>query len=902
MNSFEPELQRLRNELDAASARIGLLEEELARERGARYALFEATPDLIAIKDNHSVYRMVNPAFCRFLGKKEEEIVGRPDNDLFPPDEAELCITGDAKVMRTRQPEVVDRQISGMSGKVWVQLLKIPVLDREGQPSGICCLIRDIGARKRAEMELERFFDLIPDMVCIASLDGFIIKVNAAWERYLGYSQEELTDMPFMDVIHPEDREIAEREYERQKGGSEVRNLLLRHRAKDGSYHWLEWNSFLFAGNTLYAAARDVTARIENEKETRLWADAFRFCAHGIAIGLPLTNSVLTCNEAFARMRGVPISDIEGAPIVNMYAPEDREMVIDRIREADRSGSVTYEARLIRKDGRTIPVQMDVVSISDPDGQMLYRIATMQDITERQNSQMALLESEQRFRSAVESAPEGIFIQTKGCFSYLNPTALEMFGATATSQLIGRRVIEYTHPEFRKIVSERIRGLNKELRSMPLKEERMLRIDGTPFDAEVSAVPFVYSGAHGALVFMRDVTSRKKADLERVGLEKQLFQSQKIESIGRLAGGVAHDLNNLLTPILGYSEWLSLGFPADDKRRQHLNIMHEAALKARDLVRQLLAFSSSQSLEFRSVDLNAIVNGFEHLLRRTLRANIEISCLFHEGILPMLGDAGQLEQIIMNLAINADDSMPDGGHLTIQTADETVDATQDLVSKEIPAGRYVVLSVQDEGSGMDPETLAHVFEPFFTTKPKGKGTGLGLSTVYGIVRQHGGFIRVSSEPGAGSCFRIYFPKHDGDVLSAPQQPSSIQDEKRDGTILVVEDDDMVRQFVIQTLMQEGYEVFEASGGEPAMDLLARKACVPDLLLTDLVMKGMNGKELHDRVKKLVPGLKVVYMSGYTRNIITSHGILNEGISFLQKPFTVQALLAKVSEVMSAQAK
>ncbi len=900
MNSLEQELQKLRKELDAAGARTGVLEEELGRERAARYALFDASPDLIAVKDRDSVFRMVNPAFCRFIGKKEEEIIGKRDAELFPSDEAERCQSGDVRVMHSRCSDVVDYEVTGESGKVWMQVLKTPLFDAGGRPEGVCCSFRDIGSRKSAERELERFFDLIPDMVCIASPEGFLTKVNAAWEKCLGYTPEEMIRVSYEEFVHPDDREIARQELERQIAGGELMNMVIRFRAKDGSDHWLEWNSFLFAGDTLYVAARDVTSRIEHEKETRLWADAFRFCAHGIAIGLPLTNSVLTCNEAFARMRGEAVSDIEGAPIVSMYAPEDRDMVIERIREADRTGSVSYEARLIRRNGKTVPVQMDVVSITDQEGDLVYRIATMQEITERQNSQMALLESEQRFRSAVESAPEGIFVQTKGCFSYLNPAALDLFGAASPGELIGRLVIDYIHPDFKKIVSERIRGLNKALLPMPLLEERMIRIDGTTFDAEVSAVPFIYSGAHGALVFVRDVTSRKQAELERAGLEKQLFQSQKIESIGRLAGGVAHDLNNLLTPILGYSEWLSLGFSADDKRRQHLNIMHEAALKARDLVRQLLAFSSSQSLEFRALDLNSIVNGFEHLLRRTLRANIEISCRFHQGVLPMLGDAGQLEQIIMNLAINADDSMPEGGKLIIQTSDETVEVGQDQVSKGISAGRYVVLSVQDAGAGMDPETLAHVFEPFFTTKPKGKGTGLGLSTVYGIVRQHGGFIRVTSEPGHGSCFRIWFPKHEGGILSAPQQTAAIPVETSSGTIMVVEDDDMVRHFVIQTLTQDGYEVCEASGGEHALDLLTGKGCVPDLLLTDLVMRGMNGKELYDKAIDQVSGLKVIYMSGYTKNIITSHGVLNEGISFLQKPFTVQALLAKVRGVMSVK--
>jgi PAS domain S-box-containing protein len=899
MDSDERENKRLRKELDAAKARIHGLEEALVRERDKLNAIFEATPELFAMKDHASVYRLVNPAFCRFLGKSEEEIVGRSDDELFSPDDAASFSLGDAEVMQTRKILSKDMEVSGASGKVWLQIIKTPLIEKSGTVGGVLCSISDIGSRKKAELELERFFNLVPDMVCIASPLGFFTKVNAAWEKNLGYSSEEMVSMPFEEFIHPDDRAKTRREIERQMAGGAVLNFVNRYRAKDGSYRWLEWNSVLLDGDTLYAIARDVSERIEQEKETRLWADAFRFCSHGIAIGLPLTNAILTCNEAFARMHGKTIAEIEGAPIVSMYMPEERERVVGLIREADRKGSASFEARIVRKDGTVYPVQMDVVSISDEEGHLVYRIATMQDITERQNSQLALLESEARFRSAVESAPEGIFIQTRGRFTYLNPTAMVMFGAVAPSQIIGRAIIDFVHPEFRKTVAERIRTLNEELLAMPLLEERMLRIDGTPFDAEISAVPFIYSGQHGALVFMRDITERNRAEMERIGLEKQLHQSQKMESIGRLAGGVAHDLNNLLTPILGYSEMIALRLSPDDARRQHLDVMHDAALKARDLIRQLLAFSSSQALEFRALDLNAVISGFEHLLRRMLRANVEITCRFHEGILPMLGDAGQLEQIIMNLAINADDSMPAGGRLTIETAKEVVEAGREPFLEGVPEGRYVVLSVGDTGSGMDSETVAHVFEPFFTTKQKGKGTGLGLSTVYGIAKQHGGFIRVSSEPEKGTCIRIYFPMHSGGIMGATSDMAANPPGKSAGTILVVEDDDMVRQFVVQSLMQDGFEVYGAASGEEALELLAMKVCEPDLLLTDLIMRGMNGKELYDKAKELKPELKVIYMSGYTKNIISSHGVINKGVSFLQKPFTVKSLSGKVKTMLNS---
>ncbi|NTW51685.1 MAG: PAS domain S-box protein [Chlorobiaceae bacterium] len=899
MDNQDKELQRLRRELDAANLQIQDLGKGLDDARSLLKTVLEVTPDFFVLKDRNSVYRLVNPAFCRFLGKREDEIIGKSDYDLFPPEDAAIYASGDLKVLCTLEPEVEDRNVHGQDGRIWLHMIKTPVLDSSGAVTGLLCSVRDISRRKKMELEFERIFSLMPDMVCIASDDGHFTKVNAAWQKALGYTEEEILAIPYADLIHPEDRERTRIQIRRQLTGGGLTNFVNRYRAKDGSYRWLEWNSTAVEESVLYAVARDITARIESERETRLWADAFRFCAHGIAIGLPQSDAILTCNEAFARMQGQPVSAIEGSSIFSMYVPDDREPVIGHIREADRSGFVSYQARMMRSDGSAIPVQMDVVSVGDEDGKVLYRIATMQDITERVAWQAALLESEERFRSVVESAPEAIFVQTGGCFAYLNQGARLLFGASSAEEILGQKVLDRIHPDFRLMVGNRIREINDFQKPQSSIDNRILRIDGSTVDVEASAVPFMYAGIQGALVFMRDVSARKRAENERTELELQLYQSQKIESIGRLAGGVAHDLNNLLTPILGYSEMLSSRFPELDKHRQRIEIIHDAALKARNLVRQLLAFSSRQALEFRMIDLNAVILGFEKLLRHTIRANIDIQYRLHEGALAIQGDAGQLEQIIMNLAINAEDAMPSGGELVMESSITVIEKGQQSSFEGLAPGRYAMLMVQDTGIGMDRQTLAHIFEPFYTTKAKGKGTGLGLSTVYGIVRQHGGTIKASSEQGNGTCFRICFPLHEPDLLPpSPQETSKLQ-HSAGATVLVVEDDEMVRKFVVQALAAEGFSIHDAAGGEEALELLRNGDLVPDLLLTDLVMRGMNGKELYEQIKLKMPSIKVIYMSGYTKNIITSHGVLNEGLSFLQKPFSVEALEAKVKGILGS---
>ncbi len=450
-----------------------------------------------------------------------------------------------------------------------------------------------------------------------------------------------------------------------------------------------------------------------------LQSEAFRLCAHGIAIGVPQTNKVFTCNEAFARMCGRSVSEIAGVPIVSLFLSEDREIVLNNIRTADSGEFVSYQARMLRSDGSYFPVQMDVVCVKGDNGELLYRIAAMQDISERLASQSALRESEERFRSVVQSAPDAIFIQTDGCISYLNDRALDLFGASAPEEVLGRRVIDMIHPDYREMVEKRIRRINDKRQPVPVIEEQFLRLDGSTVDVEASAVPFTFSGKSGALVFLRDISRRKKGERERAELEQQLFQSQKIESIGRLAGGIAHDLNNLLTPILGYSEMLAKRFREPGKNQQQIEVIHHAAIKARELVRHLLAFSSRQSLEIRTIDLNEVIRGFEQLLRRTIRADIDIRYHLHDGPLAMRGDASQLEQIIMNLAINAEDAMPSGGELIMETSTLDIKTGRERYYEGLPAGTYALLTVRDNGEGMDRETLSHMFEPFLHHQAEG---------------------------------------------------------------------------------------------------------------------------------------------------------------------------------------
>jgi len=381
-------------------------------------------------------------------------------------------------------------------------------------------------------------------------------------------------------------------------------------------------------------------------------------------------------------------------------------------------------------------------------------------------------------------------------------------------------------------------------------------------------------------------------------LEEQYHQAQKLESVGRLAGGVAHDLNNMLAPIIIYGEMLLEDFDKHDARRASVEQMFQASMRARDVVRQLLAFSRKQTLEVTSLDINSVLKKFEKLLRRTIREDITIE-MHQASCLPLIqGDAAQLEQVIINLAVNAQDAMPQGGTLTVETAVVELDEEYAAEHPEVTPGKHVLLVVSDSGHGMEREIQEHIFEPFFTTKPKDQGTGLGLAICYGIVKQHGGHIWVYSEPGEGTTFKIYLPVSEKDpAQKAEAFTPNVNDLYGSETILLVEDDPAVRKSAETALNRFGYLILTAGNGKEALEIVENEGRPVHLLLTDVVMPDMNGKELFQKAAQKRLDLKVLYMSGYTDDVIVHRGVLEEGVDLLPKPFTVKNLAAAVRNAL-----
>jgi two-component system, cell cycle sensor histidine kinase and response regulator CckA len=419
-----------------------------------------------------------------------------------------------------------------------------------------------------------------------------------------------------------------------------------------------------------------------------------------------------------------------------------------------------------------------------------------------------------------------------------------------------------------------------------------LRKDGTEFPIEVSLSPL--HTEQGMLISsgIRDIT-------ERVALEERLRQSQKMEAVGRLAGGIAHDFNNLLTVILGYTQILDDGIARGSRESESTSQIKSAANRAAGITRQLLAFSRKQVLSPRVINLNDVALNLDSLLRRLIGEDIEVMTVPANDLGSVKADPGQIEQVIMNLALNSRDAMPTGGKLTLETANATLDETYARQHQPVIPGRYVMLAVSDTGAGMSAETMTRIFEPFYTTKEVGKGTGLGLSMVYGIVKQSGGYIWVYSEPSQGTTFKIYFPRVDQPAEGTGPEQHPVNVLRGTETILLVEDDPQLRQLSTSVLAHCGYNVLTASTPEEGLAICENNHSDIRLLITDVVMPRINGRQLAERVIKMRPHIRVLYISGYTDNAIVHYGVLDPGLWFLPKPFTLSALVGKVREVLDA---
>jgi PAS domain S-box-containing protein len=569
-------------------------------------------------------------------------------------------------------------------------------------------------------------------------------------------------------------------------------------------------------------------------------------------------------------------------------------LVLGKISIVDRLALLERAATRLAEGDREGPVSALVK------GGELGRLAGIFDgMAEKVSArERALRESESNYREILDATSDAIFLHDAGSGDILlvNRSAERLYGYPH-GEIPSLRVGElsagtegYTADDARRWME---RAVTHGPQSFPWLARRK---DGEQFWAEVVLTASTIGGANRVLAVVRDVSERRRAEEERQKLQAQLLQSQKMEAVGRLAGGVAHDFNNLLTVINGTSELL-LGDPGlAPALRDDVQTIRQAGQSAATLTQQLLAFSRKQVLQPVALDLNVLVGRIERMLRRVIGEDVDLVTHLGTELWSVRADPGQMEQVILNLAVNSRDAMPGGGKLTIETGNVVLDEDYASRHAEVRPGNHVLLAVSDSGVGMDPETLSKVFEPFFSTKGQ-LGTGLGLSTVYGIVRQSGGHVLAYSEPGHGTTFKVYFPAQAGGESADPVRPAVTLAQSRGRTVLVVEDSEGVRNLVVRVLSRRGHEVLQARDAAEALALAARSAGPIHLLVSDVVMPGMTGRQLADRFLEVRPGTAVLFMSGYTENAIVHQGVLDPGVDFLAKPFTLDALVRKVEEIL-----
>lgn len=734
-----------------------------------------------------------------------------------------------------------------------------------------------------------------PASVIFTDLEGRIQYVNSRFSELSGYTSAEALGKNPRLLRSGCNPSTLYADLWKTIGAGNVWHGEMQNRRKNGELYWVSASIAPIRDENgvvthFLGTQEDVTERRQDEQRVRESEERFRQLAGNIqevfCVATISLSEMLYISPGYEQIWGRSCQSLYEDPqsFIDAFVPDDRKKLFAFIVEIQKGITpepATY--RLQKPDGSIRWVLVNGAPIRDANG-LIYRVSgSALDVTDRQVAVEALRESETRFRLLAEASFDGVVIVVDGLIRESNSGLAGMFGYTV-EECIGRSMLDLVDEGSRALVQSRMTEDVVAIYEFVGKHK-----NGRKLVLEAAARRYQVDGRPARLIAVRDITEKRN-------LENQFRQAQKMEAVGRLAGGVAHDFNNLLTVIMSYTEMMTRDLPANDPHLDDLNEIQKASKSAATLTKQLLAFSRQEVIEPKVVLLNEAVGNAKKMLGRVIGEDIELVTNLGADACPIVIDAGQLEQIIMNLAVNARDSMPRGGKLTLETA--IVDLDDDYANKHWPAvaGRFAMLAVRDSGIGMSPETQARIFEPFFTTKETGKGTGLGLATVYGIVKQSQGFIWVYSEPGKGTAFKIYFPlavdaKQSNEVRPEPVTLNGTE------TVLIVEDSPAVRAAARLILQRYGYKVLEAPTGKAALAFASRKRHRIDLLLTDVVMPEMSGREVAEHFATLRPDTKVIFMSGYTDDAVVRHGILQAGIAYLQKPFTGHTLATRVREVL-----
>jgi PAS domain S-box-containing protein len=903
-------------EANAALLEMNQTLERLVSERTADLATSEAryrtmvetAQEGIWVVDIENRTIFANRRLAGMFGYAAEEMLGQ---SLFSfMDEPARAIA--QAQMSHRQDgigEQLDLQFKRRDGRdLWAIVSANPLLDADGRYTGTLAMVIDITARRQEQERLRISEQQLEEAERLAHLGHW------SWDLatdQLGWSAEHcrifgleprsgtIPAAEGLAMIHPDDRSRLDDLIERLVRDGSPYETDVRIVRPDRVQRVIESRGTLqrdVDGSAwrLVGTAQDVTERtLMQEVQARL--AAIVQSSDDAIIGKTLDGIITSWNGGAERLYGYAAAEMVGQPIARLAPPELQDgvpAILARVREGERV--LQHETVRVRKDGARIAVAITTSPILDETGAITGAATIARDLTASKESAEALERSEERFRLLVENIHEVLWMTdvAKGEVVYISPGYEAVWGRTCESlYTTPRDWIDAIHEADRDRV---LHAALQQAKGGYDETYRIVRPDGAIRWIRDVAFPVHNASGNVTLVVgvAEDITERRS-------LEERFRQAQKMEAVGVLAGGIAHDFNNLLTAIIGFSELTLAELPLESPLRPMVDEVARAGERAAVLTRQLLAFSRQQVLQPEVVDLNAIVVDMERLLTRLIGEDIDLATIRVPDLGHVFADPSQLEQIIMNLVVNARDAMPGGGKLTITTANVDVVPTDGGAVQGPTARPHVLLAVGDSGIGMDAATAERIFEPFFTTKEQGKGTGLGLATVYGIVQQSGGEIRVSSELGKGTTFHVYLPRIAEEVAASRSATAASALACGTETIVLVEDEAAVRGLAIQILETAGYHLLVAGAGDRAYELVQEYPDRIDLLLTDVVMPGMNGVDLARRVKRLRPEMRVLFMSGYPGEVAAQHGLLAEADTYLGKPFTPTNLIQRVRDVLDA---
>jgi PAS domain S-box-containing protein len=893
--------------------------EKTLRESEAQYRLLaENVSDVIWMMDMDLHLTYASPSITRLMGYNMEEIARLSFDEVLTPasyqkgmqiiaEEMELIKSGKVQSGRSLILELEQKHKDG--NIIWAETTITYIWNAEGKPSGILGITRDITKRKHAEDAIreseDRYRTLAEaahDIIFIINRDDRVIYVNQYAAEQMKNRPEEIIGY-LREQIFPPEIAVQQKKSLQMVFDSRQPRYIENNASFLGRESWLgTWLVPLLDEHgdvkSVLGISRDVTERRgaaealkeSEEKYRRLVEESLQ----GLVIGQGIPPRIVFSNHAIEEMLGYSMEELisyTAEEIQQFIHPEDRAFFMQRYLDRLKGNPAPdrQEFRLIHKNGRICWVELRGNQVLFQ-GQPAVQTACL-DITERKHVEQALLESEKKYRELIDHSLLGIYITQNHIMKFCNQRLAQIFGYEKAEDLIGIHVNKLVAPESWELVDEQVR-----LRESGSLDEvqylfRGKRKDGRIIDLEVLGGRILYEGSPAIQGSMIDVTERNR-------LEAQLLQSQKMEAVGRLAGGVAHDFNNLLTTMMGYSDLLFEMLKSDSSMQEYVMGILNAAKRAANLTQQLLALSRRHPVQLKLLNLNEVVSDTTMMLKRLIGEHIEIILQLESALGHVKADPVQLEQILMNLAVNARDAMPRGGQLTIQTANVVLDESHAHRYAEAEPGNYVMLCIADTGHGMDAQIQEHLFEPFFTTKEVGKGTGLGLSTVYGIVKQSGGYIEVESAPGKGASFKIFFPGLKPGTESQIKETAAVVSCRGTETILLVEDDEKVRSLVAKILNKNGYTVLEACDGEEALRTIEDYQKPVHLLFTDIVMPRLSGPDLARRLLAAYPKMKVLFMSGYADGELGSYGDSAHDMPMVQKPFLPEVLIRRIREVLN----